>query len=382
MAKIIGVRFRNAGKVYYFDPGRYIIKENSAVIVETVQGIEYADVVIGTREVADSEIVAPLKGIVRVATQADIQQAKQQREKEALAFAAAESKIAAHKLEMKLVRVEYAFDGSKIVFFFTSDGRVDFRELVKDLAQAFKTRIELRQIGARDETKLLGGLGMCGQPCCCNRFLNDFTPVSIKMAKEQGLSLNPTKISGLCGRLMCCLQYEQSTYESIRKLLPKVGASVRTPDGFGKVCEQCVLKEAVKVRMLNTEEENDIRIYPYQEVEMLKEGENAPKEEARPKARAESMPLQAGGERNEEQINKQHENRGKAKPVSGKNDKKVQESLKKKEAEPKATTAGGNDAKQEGHSKPRPRRRRKKNPSAGAEKSATQGNKPQNKDNS
>lgn len=202
--------------------------------METVQGIEYADVVIGTREVADSEIVAPLKGIVRVATQADIRQAKQQREKEALAFAAAESKIAAHKLEMKLVRVEYAFDGSKIVFFFTSEGRVDFRELVKDLAQAFKTRIELRQIGARDETKLLGGLGMCGQHCCCNRFLNDFTPVSIKMAKEQGLSLNPTKISGLCGRLMCCLQYEQSTYESIRRLLPKVGANVRNTGRLGK----------------------------------------------------------------------------------------------------------------------------------------------------
>ena len=381
MAKIIGVRFRNAGKIYYFDPGRYIIKENSAVIVETVQGIEYADVVIGTREVADSEIVAPLKGIVRVATQADIRQAKQQREKEALAFAAAESKIAAHKLEMKLVRVEYAFDGSKIVFFFTSEGRVDFRELVKDLAQAFKTRIELRQIGARDETKLLGGLGMCGQHCCCNRFLNDFTPVSIKMAKEQGLSLNPTKISGLCGRLMCCLQYEQSTYESIRRLLPKVGANVRTPDGLGKVCEQCVLKESVKVRMLNTEEENDIRTYSYQDVQTVKDGENAPREEARPKAKAESATPQSGSEKNGEKNNKQRENSSKARPASPKPDKAAQETAKKKEGEPKAAS-GGSDAKQEGRSKPRPRRKRKKNSSAGSEKPAAQGSKPQSGENS
>ena len=272
MAKIIGVRFRNSGKVYYFNPGRYIIKAGSGVIVETVQGVEFGEVSIGTKEVPDEEIVAPLKEIIRVASPKDYEQLEENKNKEQKAFETASRKIAEHKLDMKLVRVEYTFDGAKIVFYLTSDGRVDFRNLVKDLAQTFKSRIELRQIGARDEAKLLGGLGPCGLPCCCNAFLADFQPVSIKMAKEQGLSLNPTKISGLCGRLMCCLKYEQSYYEKARKALPRINAEVKTPDGTGKVFELNLLKERVKVKLQLPGDTVDIREYEAKDVKVLKNG--------------------------------------------------------------------------------------------------------------
>lgn len=275
MAKIIGVRFRGNGKVYYFDPGRYVIKEGSGVIVETSQGVEFAEVVIGTRDVTDAEIVAPLKEILRIATPKDIEQAEQNRRREKEAAALAEEKIRKHGLDMKLVRVEYGFDGSKIVFYFTSEGRVDFRELVKDLAAAFKTRIELRQIGARDEAKMLGGLGPCGLPCCCNQFLSEFQPVSIKMAKEQGLSLNPSKISGLCGRLMCCLKYEQNHYELTRKLLPKIGTEVRCRDGVGRVCELNMLRERVKVKLTLPGDAVDIREYYYKELTPVAPGSAA-----------------------------------------------------------------------------------------------------------
>ena len=275
MAKIIGVRFRGNGKVYYFDPGRYVIKEGSGVIVETSQGVEFAEVVIGTRDVTDAEIVAPLKEILRIATPKDIEQAEQNRRREKEAAALAEEKIRKHGLDMKLVRVEYGFDGSKIVFYFTSEGRVDFRELVKDLAAAFKTRIELRQIGARDEAKMLGGLGPCGLPCCCNQFLSEFQPVSIKMAKEQGLSLNPSKISGLCGRLMCCLKYEQNHYELTRKLLPKIGTEVRCCDGVGRVCELNMLRERVKVKLTLPGDAVDIREYYYKELTPVAPGSAA-----------------------------------------------------------------------------------------------------------
>ena len=249
MAVIIGVRFKNTGKVYYFDPGQNQLEKGSLVVVETARGIECGEVVIPNKEVADSTIVKPLKPVLRPATPEDKRRAKENAEKEQRAMRVCQEKIAAHKLDMKLVDVEYTFDNSKILFYFTADGRVDFRELVKDLASVFRTRIELRQIGVRDEAKMLGGLGICGRPFCCSQFLSDFQPVSIKMAKEQGLSLNPTKISGSCGRLMCCLKYEQDAYESLLRMTPKVGALVTTKEGKGVVCDANILTGVVKVRL-------------------------------------------------------------------------------------------------------------------------------------
>ena len=249
MAGIIGVRFKNTGKVYYFDPGQNQLEKGSLVVVETARGIECGEVVIPNKEVADSTIVKPLKPVLRPATPEDKRRAKENAEKEQRAMRVCQEKIAAHKLDMKLVDVEYTFDNSKILFYFTADGRVDFRDLVKDLASVFRTRIELRQIGVRDEAKMLGGLGICGRPFCCSQFLSDFQPVSIKMAKEQGLSLNPTKISGSCGRLMCCLKYEQDAYESLLRMTPKVGALVTTKEGKGVVCDANILTGVVKVRL-------------------------------------------------------------------------------------------------------------------------------------
>ena len=249
MAVIIGVRFKNTGKVYYFDPGQNQLEKGSLVVVETARGIECGEVVIPNKEVADSTIVKPLKPVLRPATPEDKRRAKENAEKEQRAMRVCQEKIAAHKLDMKLVDVEYTFDNSKILFYLTADGRVDFRDLVKDLASVFRTRIELRQIGVRDEAKMLGGLGICGRPFCCSQFLSDFQPVSIKMAKEQGLSLNPTKISGSCGRLMCCLKYEQDAYESLLRMTPKVGALVTTKEGKGVVCDANILTGVVKVRL-------------------------------------------------------------------------------------------------------------------------------------
>ena len=249
MATIIGVRFKNAGKVYYFDPGEHAMEKGSQVVVETARGVECGEVVIPNKEVAEETIIKPLKPVLRPATQEDIRRSKENAEKEKRAFKLCQEKIAAHKLDMKLVDVEYTFDNSKILFYFTADGRVDFRELVKDLASVFRTRIELRQIGVRDEAKMLGGLGICGRPFCCSQFLGDFQPVSIKMAKEQGLSLNPTKISGCCGRLMCCLKYEQDTYEELLRSTPKVGAIVTSKEGKGTVLEANLLPGAIKVRL-------------------------------------------------------------------------------------------------------------------------------------
>ena len=249
MATIIGVRFKNAGKVYYFDPGEHAMEKGSQVVVETARGVECGEVVIPNKEVAEETIIKPLKPVLRPATQEDIRRSKENAEKEKRAFKLCQEKIAAHKLDMKLVDVEYTFDNSKILFYFTADGRVDFRELVKDLASVFRTRIELRQIGVRDEAKMLGGLGICGRPFCCSQFLGDFQPVSIKMAKEQGLSLNPTKISGCCGRLMCCLKYEQDTYEELLRSTPKLGAIVTSKEGKGTVLEANLLTGAIKVRL-------------------------------------------------------------------------------------------------------------------------------------
>ena len=248
MATVIGVRFKKPGKVYYFDPCGLDVKMDDPVVVETVRGVEMGECARAPYEVPDEDIVPPLRKVVRIATDEDISQVEQNRENERRAYDICQEKIAQHKLEMKLVDVEYAFDCSKIIFYFTANGRVDFRMLVKDLAAVFKTRIELRQIGVRDEAKMLGGLGPCGRPICCGTFLGDFQPVSIKMAKEQNLSLNPTKISGLCGRLMCCLKYEQDNYEEARKRMPRVGKDVITPDGRGHVIDINVLRETVRVR--------------------------------------------------------------------------------------------------------------------------------------
>ena len=242
MATVIGVRFKKAGKVYYFDPNEIWPKPGDSVIVETARGVEFGEVVTGARTVSDEQIVTPLKKVVRIATEEDIRRAEYNARREEEAFRICQEKVAKHKLEMKLVSVEYTFDNSKIIFYFTANGRVDFRELVKDLASVFKMRIELRQIGVRDEAKMLGGLGSCGRPICCGAFLGDFQPVSIKMAKEQNLSLNPTKISGLCGRLMCCLKYEQDTYEQTLKRIPRVGKDIVTPDGVGVIAEINAIK--------------------------------------------------------------------------------------------------------------------------------------------
>ena len=249
MANVVGVRFKDVGKVYYFDPVGMNFELDEKVIVETVRGVECGEIAIEPKEVSDSEIVKPLKKIIRKATAEDIKKLEENRKKEAEALRVCEQKIAKHNLDMKLVDVDYTLDGSKILFYFTADGRVDFRELVKDLAGVFHTRIELRQIGVRDEAKMLGGLGMCGRPFCCSSYMGDFQPVSIKMAKEQGLSLNPVKISGTCGRLMCCLKYEQESYEHLLRVTPKIGAIVNTKEGKGVVADANLLTGMLKVTL-------------------------------------------------------------------------------------------------------------------------------------
>ena len=249
MAEVIGVRFKEVGKVYYFDPNGIQMKKGDMAIVETARGVECGEVAMENREIEDKDIVHPLKKMIRKATQGDLKKVEENRKKERHAFEICEKKILDHKLEMKLVDVEYTFDNNKILFYFTADGRVDFRELVKDLASVFRTRIELRQIGVRDEAKMMGGLGICGRPFCCPSFLGEFQPVSIKMAKEQGLSLNPVKISGTCGRLMCCLKYEQEAYSDLLRTTPKNGAVVNTPEGRGVVVDVNLLTGMLKVRM-------------------------------------------------------------------------------------------------------------------------------------
>ncbi len=266
MTTVIGVRFKKAGKVYYFDPTDVWPQPGDQVVVETSRGIELGEVIAGARDVEDEQIVAPLKKVIRVATPEDIRREEYNRSREPETFRICQERIAQHKLEMKLVDAEYTFDGAKIIFYFTANGRIDFRELVKDLASIFKMRIELRQIGVRDEAKMLGGLGPCGRQLCCDAFLGDFQPVSIKMAKEQNLSLNPTKISGQCGRLMCCLKYEQDYYEAALKKLPKVGRECITPDGPGYITDINVIREKVKVRIQVEGDTFDLREYPLSEI--------------------------------------------------------------------------------------------------------------------
>ena len=270
MTKVIGVRFRTAGKVYFFLPGDYDVSAGDHVIVETVRGVEYGYVVMGPKEVEDERLIQPVKTILRIATPEDDETAAANKEKEKEAFKICLEKIAKHNLEMKLIDAEYTFDNNKVLFYFTADGRVDFRELVKDLASVFRTRIELRQIGVRDETKIMGGIGICGRGLCCHSYLSEFAPVSIKMAKEQNLSLNPTKISGICGRLMCCLKNEEETYEELNRRLPNTGDWVTTPDGLkGEVNSVSVLRQLVKV-IVEIDDEKEIREYKVDELKFKK----------------------------------------------------------------------------------------------------------------
>ena len=266
MTKVVGIRFRNVGKIYYFNPMDYDICVNDHVIVETARGIEYGRVVIGPKEVKDEEVIHPLKEVLRVSTPEDDEKEIQNRIKEREAFKICQKKIREHELDMKLIDAEYTFDNNKVLFYFTADGRIDFRQLVKDLAAIFKTRIELRQIGVRDETKILGGIGICGRCLCCHTYLSEFVPVSIKMAKEQNLSLNQTKISGVCGRLMCCLKNEQETYEELNKKLPGVGDNVTLPDGMTAVVHSVnVLRQRVKV-IVEINDEKEIQEYAVDEL--------------------------------------------------------------------------------------------------------------------
>ena len=269
MAKIVGVRFRDGEKTYYFDPGNLVLRVGDFVIVETAHGTQIGKTVIPNTEKKEEEIIAPLKTVIRIATPKDMKQAETNKAKEADAFKICNEKIAKHGLDMKLISVKYSFDGSKILFYFTSSGRVDFRELVKDLAAVFKTRIELRQIGVRDEAKMLGGLGICGKSLCCATHLSDFQPVSIKMAKEQCLSLNPAKISGCCGRLMCCLKYEQDTYDELIKITPREGSIVKTPDGNGIVESVTLLTGKIRVK-LDKDDENILKEFNRDELKVLK----------------------------------------------------------------------------------------------------------------
>jgi cell fate regulator YaaT (PSP1 superfamily) len=267
MINVIGVRFRSAGKIYFFDPAGYEINQGDNVIVETARGVEYGHVVIGPRDVDESKIIQPLKPVIRTATPEDDEIEAKNKVKEKEAFTICLEKIQKHGLDMKLIDSEYTFDNNKVLFYFTADGRIDFRELVKDLAAVFKTRIELRQIGVRDETKIVGGIGICGRPLCCNTHLSEFAPVSIKMAKEQNLSLNPTKISGVCGRLMCCLKNEEEAYEELNSKLPNIGDFVTTNDGLkGEVQNISVLKQLVKVIVTLENDEKEVRDYKVEDL--------------------------------------------------------------------------------------------------------------------
>lgn len=267
MLEVIGVRFKKAGKIYYFDPGSYPVTPDSYVIVETVRGIEFGKVVITEKQVDEEDVVLPLKKVIRVAGEKDKRTVVENQEQAKKAFDVCTTKINQHKLDMNLVDVEYTFDRNKIIFYFTADGRVDFRNLVKDLASMFKTRIELRQIGVRDEAKMLGGIGPCGRMLCCSTFLGDFEPVSIKMAKDQNLSLNPAKISGLCGRLMCCLKYENDAYETAKRDLPDIGETLPTPHGKGKVVGLNILEKMIQIELLDKE-----RVVEYTLDELIEEG--------------------------------------------------------------------------------------------------------------
>ncbi len=344
MVNVIGVRFENAGKLYFFNPGAFWPTPGDFVIVETARGVEFGEVVTGVREIDDEKLSSPLKQVLRIASEDDIRHHHANKAAEKEAFAICQKKIADHKLDMKLVSVTYTFDNKTILFYFTANGRVDFRSLVKDLAGVFKTRIELRQIGVRDEAKMIGGLGPCGRPICCGTFLGDFQPVSIKMAKEQNLSLNPIKISGVCGRLMCCLKYEQDTYEEIRKTMPKEGKEVMTPDGVGVVCELKIVTESVKVRMKKGDS-FEIKEYPVADIQR-NTPQNAVHAENKPQDVSDKL---EENQPQSEEVQEATENRERAPKTEW---KKREENLQEKQAKPAKQENEAKPVKQESQAKP------------------------------
>ncbi len=326
MTRVIGVRFRTAGKIYFFDPLNFEIKRGDHVIVETARGIEFGTVMSGIREVEDEKVIQPLKPVIRIATERDCEQEASNKAKEKEAYKVCLEKIRKHELEMKLIDAEYTFDNNKVLFYFTADGRIDFRELVKDLASVFKTRIELRQIGVRDETKIMGGIGICGRPLCCHSYLSDFVPVSIKMAKEQNLSLNPTKISGVCGRLMCCLKSEEENYAELTRRLPNVGDFVTGEDGLkGEVQSVNVLRQLVKVVVDLGNDEKEIREYEVDKLSFRrkqgrKEKMELSKEELKELERLEREEFQEASEKEERKPERKQDGRGQEKRQDKKSD--------------------------------------------------------------
>ena len=351
MAKVVGVRFRNVGKIYYFDPKEYEIRLYDHVIVETARGMEYGKVVMPPKEVPDEEVVHPLKEVLRMATKEDDEREKANRQREREAYKVCQQKIREHNLDMKLIDAEYTFDNNKVLFYFTADGRIDFRQLVKDLAAIFKTRIELRQIGVRDETKILGGIGICGRCLCCHTYLSEFAPVSIKMAKEQSLSLNQTKISGVCGRLMCCLKNEQDTYEELNKRLPGIGDSVTTPDGMtGTVHSVNVLRQTVRV-VIEENDEKEIQDFSVEDLKFRSRRKKGKNQDPEGKEPAEKKPEEPKKADKKPEDKKPSDKKSEEKKQSeGKNENRRQENKKgesRKPEEKKAESRKQNEEKGE-----------------------------------
>jgi len=365
MTEVVSVRFKNRGKNYYFDPAGNQVQTGQFVVVETSKGLELGECVKGNFHVEDETVIPPLRPIVRAATASDLSAAEANREKEQAAFTACADKIREHKLDMKLVDVEYNFEGNKILFFFTSDGRVDFRELVRDLAGVFRTRIELRQIGVRDEAKMLGGLGICGKEFCCSQFLDEFQPVSIKMAKTQNLSLNPTKISGTCGRLMCCLKYEQDAYEELVKNAPKVDSYVETPDGKGTITEINLLRQKAKVRLETRGGDPVVSYFPLNELAFIKTGKQRRAEIAAEVREQGSQGKPEGTPRNLRRSMGKEEKSPPPKRRDSEGSEEKRRPEKKADSPPSEKGQSPQSEKPSGGDRPKPRRRRKKRPSGG-----------------
>ena len=364
MAKVVGVRFRNVGKIYYFDPKEYEIRLYDHVIVETARGMEYGKVVMPPKEVPDEEVVHPLKEVLRMATKEDDEREKANRQREREAYKVCQQKIREHNLDMKLIDAEYTFDNNKVLFYFTADGRIDFRQLVKDLAAIFKTRIELRQIGVRDETKILGGIGICGRCLCCHTYLSEFAPVSIKMAKEQSLSLNQTKISGVCGRLMCCLKNEQDTYEELNKRLPGIGDSVTTPDGMtGTVHSVNVLRQTVRV-VIEENDEKEIQDFSVEDLKFRsrrKKGKNQDPEGKEPAEKKPEEPKKADKKPEDKKSEEKKQSEGKNENRRQENKKGESRKPEEKKAESRKQNEEKGESRKQNDRKHESRRRGEKN---------------------